>query len=221
MSFGFEYTDTSGNVIIDQSYQNMGMRQKSTYSMTAGQIVAVSYTGNFPLIAINATGYAGVMQTDYSNYTGATPLTVTWYIQCSVAGTVNVYFFDVPAPSSSTFGMKIFDQAGNNVFNTDNNYLRVIDVWGATFSGSSRPTVTRSGYPSGTYAVVLGWPRLLFTSFTTPITYQTDGINCTSTSVTVASNVSGTGGNSLGWSDHTGYQYSGTSINMTINVTGY
>jgi len=110
---------------------------------------------------------------------------------------------------------------GNNVFNTDNNYLSVIDVWGATFSGSSRPTVTRSGYPSGTYAVVLGWPRLLFTSFTTPITYQTDGINCTSTSVAVASNVSGTGGNSFGWSDHTGYQYSGTSINMTINVTGY
>jgi hypothetical protein len=221
MSFGFEYTDTSGNVIVDQDYQNMGLRQKNTYVMTSGQTQAVTYTGNFPLVAINCDGYAGIIQTDFSNYSGTTPLTGTWTIKCSSSGTVNVYFFDYPFASTSTFGMQIFDQLGNNVFNTDNSYLRVIDSWGATFSGSSRPTVTRSGYTSGTYAVVLGWPRLLFTTFTAPVNYVTDGINCTSTSVTVANNVSGVGGNSFGWSDHTGYQYSGTSINLTINVTGY
>ena len=43
MSFGFQYTDTSGNVIIDQTYQNMGMRQKNTYSMTAGHILDILF----------------------------------------------------------------------------------------------------------------------------------------------------------------------------------
>lgn len=216
MSYGFQFTTSAGDVIVDETYKNMGMRQKTSFSLTAGSEYDVTYTGDYPLIAINSNCSAGIIEIFYSGTN-----TTTWRIRSASTGNVTVYVFAEPAASTSTYGMKIFNSSSVQVFNTDNNYLRVVDVFACTYNNTSRPTVTRTYSTSATYAVIMGWPRLLFNTFSTPVNVNTDGITCTSTSVTVANNINATKGGSSGWANHTGYSFSGTTYNITVDVTGY
>jgi len=65
MSYGFQFTTAAGNVIVDETYKNMGMRQKTSFNLTAGSEYDVTYTGDYPLIAINSNCSAGIIEIFY------------------------------------------------------------------------------------------------------------------------------------------------------------
>jgi hypothetical protein len=173
---------------------------------------------NNPLLFISATNGVGVIEA------GLSGSTYTWVIRASGSSTGNVYVFDDPVTATSSYGIKVLDSSGNQVFNSDNKYIRVVDVFSCSFSGngfnttSNTPTVSRS-YSSSNYAVCIATPRAGFDGTNTSV-IRTDAITTTSTSISISNTI--TKSFAGPWSTHTGLLItSGSVLAMTIDVTGY
>lgn len=223
MTYGMSVTNTSGDLVIDNTYKNMGLRQKVLFSLSAGGEQTITLTGAAnPLLFISASGSGvGVIQA------GISGSTYTWVIRAAGTSSGYVYVFDTPVNASSSYGLVVFDGSGNQVFNSDNKYIRVVDVFNCSFSGggfnttSNVPTVSRS-YASSSYAVCIATPRAGFDGFNTGA-IRTDAISTTSTGISISNTI--TKSFSGPWSTHTGLvtlaATSGNVSAMTIDVTGY
>lgn len=223
MAYGFTVYNSTNNLVVDNFYKNMGLRQKTAFSLGGGGEQTITFSGAVnPLLFINASGSgAGVIEA------GLSGSTYTWVIRGAGSTSGNVYVFDEPTSSTSTYGLKVMNAAGVQVFNSDNKYVRVVDVYNCSFSGggfnttSNVPTVSRS-YSSATYAVCIGTPRAGFDGINTSA-IRTDAITTSSTSISISNTItkSFTGP----WSTHTGLVTlvggSGNVVAMTIDVTGY
>jgi len=214
MAFGATFVNDSGAAVIDGTYKNMGLRVKQEFAVGAGGVYAVTiYNAVAPILFINCTGYAGFYRVVESGST------FTFYIKAASGGVCTAYIFDVPAPTVSTYGMVVKNAAGVTIFNTESNYLRIVDFFGVYGSPNTPgyfPSYTRT-YPSGKYAVAIGVPRTRY-----PYNEQgyVDGINTTATAINLVSNVPvltaeqalvGTSAIRDGF----------TTYAMTANVTGY
>jgi hypothetical protein len=224
MTYGLQTTNTGGNVVIDSTYRNLVLRQKTTFSITpttqSSGVVSIDVgrqnvsfaNASSPVICLNSDTPAGLSAISISGST------YTWTISANNQCTVTAYIFDVPVTTTSTYGLKVFDASSNLVFNSDYKYMKVVDFFNLdyNFSGTT-PTVTRS-YSSGTYAVCVGNPRTQSTAL--PFSFMnTDGISCTSTSITVtAFGVTDLPAYAAGMGNKSG---SGTTNGLTIDVTGY
>lgn len=219
MTYGLTVYNTTNNLVVDNTYKNMGLRSKTAFSLGSGgeQTITLSSANN-PLLFISSSDQVGVIEA------GLAGSTYTWVIRAAASSSGNVYVFDDPVNSTSTYGLKVLDSSGNQVFNSDNKYIRVVDVFSCSFSGNgfnttaNTPAVNRS-YSSGNYAVCIATPRAGFDGFNTS-SIRTDSITTTSTSISIQNTItkSFTGP----WSTHTGLLITtGSVLAMTIDVTGY
>ena len=221
MTYGFEAYNTSGYLLIDNTYQNLSLQIKQTYSLSAGASTTVTLTNAFsPMLFINASGYVGL--TNF--YISGT--TAIWTLQAASTSTGAFYVFDQPLANATTgYGMIVRNAAGTQVFNSTNKYLRVVDVLSVPYSNSntgvSGPNVTGT-YPSATYACCLSMPRLEEYASGGGNVVATDAINTTSTSVTISHNLSTFYGSGTVVSSLTGVYFgTGTQPAMVCNVSGY
>jgi hypothetical protein len=220
MPYGMTVYNTTNNLVIDNTYQNMGLKNKVSFSLGGGGTQTISLSGAVaPLLFINSSGYVGIMNFSVSGSTA------TWTLVAASSSTGAAYVFDQGLTTASGYGMRVLDSAGNDVFNSSNKYLRVVETYSVSYSatslGVSGPTVTRS-YGASTYAACISQPRVEIVSGAGGNTVITDAINTSSTSVSIAHNLSQSYPFGTVITDHTGLYFgSGTVPAMTIDVTGY
>ena len=220
MTYGLTVYNTTNNLVIDNTYQNMGLKSKVSFSLGTGATQTVTLSNAVaPLLFINSSGYVGILNFSVSG------TTASWILACGSSSTGAAYIFDQGLSTATGYGMRVLDSSGNDVFNSSNKYLRVVETFSVSYSpttiGVSGPDVTRT-YGSSTYAACISQPRLETISRAGGNTLITDGINTTSTSVTISHGTSQSYPFGTVITDHTGFYFgSGTVPAMTIDVTGY
>lgn len=229
MAFGFEAKNTDGYVVIDTVYNNLCLQQKYDFSVGAGATFSVSQGSCVaPMMCINASDYVGFYGLAVSGSV------FTWRFKAAAAASGSIYIFDRPHPAHvNPFGMKIMAADGTTeMFNSDNNYLRVAGILNVPWSASSSalgPNVTggvatNSSLPSAKYAVCASNARVTSSSLGNNNFRRTfDGVKTTATSVSVAQVVNidffaGGGGEHPGTFAVSG---SGTVPAQIVNVEGF
>ena len=233
MTFGLEVRNSTDNVVIDTTYQNLSLQQAANFNLAAGGTFSVTQTGCVaPLMAINASGYTGFYGL------GVSGSTYTWRFKASEASTGTVYIFDKPHPNhTATFGMKVMAADGTTeIFNSDNKYLRVVDVLDVPWTGSTNyigpqvtgATASKTGLTSAKYAVCASMSRVysavgISGDYNNAYKRVFDGVKTTSSSVSVSQVVEiyfapGGGGEHPGNFALSG---TGTTPALIINVEGF
>ena len=132
MPAGLEIINTSGSVLIDENYKNLAVSASGSFTFVAGDFgrvnVSIPYIANGirnPIIAIRVTGgYAGVRNTNINDIA----LTATAVFFGDTGATVEWWCFDIPTVVS-TSGLQVYNSSGELVFDSGNQYARVIDYW--------------------------------------------------------------------------------------------
>ena len=231
MAFGAEVRNAAGNMVIDMTYRNLSLQRKQTFSLAARASLTVTQTGAVaPLMAIQADNYVG-MQGMYVSGTS-----FSWIITAgATAATGACYIYDKPHASHvSSFGLAVYDDAGVEIFNSDNKYLRVVSVmdvpWSAYYSGpdyfyETTGATASASLPTSNYAVCLSQSRSLVQLINTSnYTYQVtfDGVKTTTTSAFVSQvcTTSFIAGGSNYFPGVFALSGSGTKPALVIDVTG-
>lgn len=231
MAFGLEVRNDTNNVVLDTVYQNLSLAKKQDFSLAANGTVSVSITtGVAPMACINSTGYVGMYSATVSGST------YTWNFKSSEAATGSIYIFDRPHTAhASAFGLKVLEADGvTEMFNSDNYYLRVVDIlsvpWSASYVADvgtwcvTGATASNTSLPSAKYAVCLSSPRTnSLRTGQSDFRRIFDGAKTTATGVYVSQQVyldfvAGGGGSHPGILAASG---SGTVPALIVNVEGY
>ena len=229
MAFSLQVQNTTGNVVIDTTYQNLSLQQKYDFNVSAGATFSVVQTNcDAPLMAINASGYVGFYGL------GVSGSTYTWRFKASEASSGSIYIFDKPHPSHvASFGLKVLASDGTTeIFNSDNKYLRVVDTIDVSWTGGvdyisaqvTGPTASKTGLASAKYAVCASMSRVKATSLGNNYYRRTfDGVKSDATSVSISQVVdidffAGGGGEHPG---HFAISGSGTVPALIVNVEGF
>lgn len=232
MTFGFEVKNSTGDVIVDMTYQNLSLQLKQDFNVAAGGTFSVSRAGCIsPMMCVNATNYVGFYKASVSGST------YTWELKASSAASGSVYIFDKPHSAHvSTFGMKMLASDGaTEVFNSDNKYLRVAGILDVPWTGSSDllntgvyivagADASNTSLPTAKYAVCLSQPRTKTTRVNNnEFDRIFDGVKTTATGVYVSQVVpirflAGGGGLHPGIFAGSG---SGTVPALIVNVEGF
>jgi hypothetical protein len=189
MAFGAAVYNDTGNIVIDPDFRNLVLRSKTSLTFTTtlqstGRVSfyvdrkTVSLAGAVnPVIAFKSSLGVGLTGLSISGST------YTWTVSANQDHTCTVYVFDFAPTPTSTFGMQVFDGSGNQIFNSDANYMKVVDFFTTTYArvAGGWPAVIRN-YSSGDYAVAVGFPR---TVRTIAGDVSTDRLIATSTKVSV------------------------------------
>ena len=129
MTAGIRIISDQGTIQIDETYRNLFVRVAGVGGTVPGQ--------SSDLCAMIPTAITG------DNYRWGTPVasTTKWWLFAVLTGT-----------ATARFGLQIRDAAGNRVFDTSQQPLRIVDVLTIT-----NLTAGSKAYPAGRqYAVVLG-----------------------------------------------------------------
>lgn len=233
MAFGAEIRNSTNNLVVDMTYQNLSLAKKQTFSLSAGQQTTVTLTGAVaPMMAIRADNYVGLQGMAVSGST------FSWVCKAgSAAASGAFYVFDKPhSAHTSSFGMAVYDGSGVEMFNSDNNYLRMVDLLavpysayydsGAYFYCTTGAVASNTSLPSSTYAVCMSQSRLLVQLIdTSNYTYRCtfDGVKTTSTAAYVSQScsVDFVAGSSNYFPGTFAFSGSGTQPAMIIDVTGF
>lgn len=146
MSFGLEFKNSSGDVVIDGDYQNHVIAESGSASSS------VTFSGSYdigrqPLLFVRCTtdhiAFARWAMSG-SNVTG---------FQC--AGKIGGASFDwklavtPSAPSGESHGLRVFDSGGKVVFDSGLDYLNLVDAIGvATVTGGGALKTGQSAHAS-------------------------------------------------------------------------
>ena len=131
MPVGLQVTGSHGVLQIDETYRNLSLRAKGAVS---GSVSLASATS--PLIAFTTTNTLGALV----NFASISAGTYTWSFR-QVPTATNYYVFDVPIasslPAGQNIGFQVFNASGLTVFDTANEYMRVIGTYTLPFPTSS------------------------------------------------------------------------------------
>jgi hypothetical protein len=129
MSVGLEIRNDSGVLIISQAFRNYHLIEKGTFVIPAGDSVVggtfvFSRSGRtFPVLAIRAPALVGsneqVVSGGTITRTFSTPL-----LAASV--TVEFWLFDVLSTPPATFGLEVYDAAGNLAYASGQAPMRIV-----------------------------------------------------------------------------------------------
>ena len=189
MAYGFEVYNNNGQLVLNNEYAAMFLKESGTVSVTTqnNTDIDVYYTGtkvvtgcDKPLVAIRD----GVIW-NISFSSG----TLTFEVLRKGSGTATYYVFDENVTTTDTYGLEVFDSSGNTIYHSSLKPLKPVGVLN-TSGGSVSLSSSRSyaaaflglktrerGFPDPD-------PRAEY--FQTTIT----NVSFTSTSVTTGSNIS-------------------------------
>ena len=142
MAVGMQIIGSHGVYQVDQTYRNLCKVAKGALANTISLAGSVS-----PLMAIRSTDTSGTLVL-YITISGST---YTWNSQPTPSATT-YWLFDVPPTSPATgIGLQIFDASGVVVFDTFNEYMKIVGVYtlgypGSPFTGVTEPTGSAYAY---------------------------------------------------------------------------
>lgn len=144
MGYGIEIKNSSGNIIVDGTYKNFSLHASgTTESLTDQTIHTISFdsTSQYPLVAIkpSTTGYVSVFgyTKSGSNYTGFNIIRSRGVTNFTVDYKV---FIAHPSSISENYGMIVYDDGGNIVFETSRQYFNIYQITtGISLSTPSSP----------------------------------------------------------------------------------
>lgn len=144
MPAGLQIVGEHGVLQIDENYRNLSLRLRGTdASMSSLLIPAISYTN--PLIAIRTADVGGGLIYQYS--ASGADLSFNVY-----GNAVTYWVFDVPINTSNTVGFQVFNSSGQLVFDTKNEYLKVVGVYTLNYPSTAFTGITQ---PAGkNYAII-------------------------------------------------------------------
>jgi len=142
MATGIRIINDAGTTLIDETYSNLCLHTKGslTLNAVAGTIHNVAGTwGDTAVVAVRSSGKVfATIQAGSITIIGAASAVVTYYV------------FDVPTAPYSTYGLLIYNAAGDVVFDALKKYARVAAIQTGTTAAAWDGTVA---YPAGrTYA---------------------------------------------------------------------
>lgn len=138
MEAGLQIYNTTGNVQIDSKFKNLAVIQKGEVQLlgtdvewTSGAKTKITVAGTNPLIAIQSTVRMRTRRLREANGS------YSFYFNMSQNVSppkVKYWIFDEPV-SVGNFGLQVFDQASQLVFDSSREYMKVIGFvnWNATF----------------------------------------------------------------------------------------
>lgn len=155
MTYGLVVNNSSNVTIINDTYKNMKLVKKETYNVNAGTVIVINQSPyRNPICAI--TSNAGSCVIAHDNRSGVS----YWYIISTASGSFTAYIFD-DIQSGSNYGMQVYSNTSELLFDSSNKYLRVVGnlpvPFDTTYPGTF-PTVNQS-YSVNTVAIAVGAPR--------------------------------------------------------------
>lgn len=167
MPAGLTVVNDSNVVQIDENFRNLVLQSKQTVNLTT-RFQTSSYTGTVtvptstPCVVAVASPSTGVT---IGPVTTAGVLTLYGRTQSQAT----VYVFCPATSAPSTVGLQVFNAAGEPVFDSGLQYMRVTAALQIPDRGTGTDTpYTYAGAPTGTYAVVVSHFREFATMFTQP-----------------------------------------------------
>lgn len=143
MPEGLLVTNDANFIQIDSLFKNHRLTQQGTISMPAPTVVGSEWFPNpgstfitaiNPVLAYRCAGAWAVVSMI------RTISATTFKIEAvsDAAAPVDFYVFDDVPPTSSNFGLQVFDTGGNQVYDSNDQSLRVLDVFnqGSVLVGS-------------------------------------------------------------------------------------
>ena len=154
MSFGVTITGQHGFTQIDSNFKNLAFRQKGTLGFDANHEASFTWAGGAtPLVCWRSSIPVALLRVDVSGST----FVYTFRKPAGSVGTVEYFLFDTATPPSTSFGLAIYDGAGNVVFNGDLRFPKIVGLYQVPNAGSGNLSVI---LPSGNYAGCLSMPRM-------------------------------------------------------------
>ena len=232
MAFGGQIINSSGVTILNDTYKNMRLVKQETHSVSAGSVVIMTLTSySVPIVAISSNASSNLVA-QYIDAGGV----LNFYIRSATAGSFTAYIFDNAQSTivSDTYGMQVFNENGQLLFNSGDRYLRVAGVlpipYNTRFPGYY-PTISQS-YPVANAAVAGGYLRVRHQG-NPNVTMTYDVINTSGGSVQVsltgsiyvpASNTPVVVGTDRWFYINAGYAQGGTNVTaiaLIVDVSGY
>ncbi|WP_320327930.1 hypothetical protein [Pseudomonas sp. P8_250] len=153
MSAGFQSWNDSGTVQIDENYTSMTLVTSPTITINTTDTYFDIASAN-PIVFLGNTSGAYVRMTSRVNLGGSV---WRYTFSANVAINVRLYCFDQAAPSSSNYGMQIFNGSGVLVFDSNSPFLRLSAIHQVVGTASNSFAVPQDGRA---YAAALTYTRL-------------------------------------------------------------
>lgn len=130
MPVGIELTDDSGNTVINPDMKNFGLVATGsvvTNSTLAGAnlyFADVSFSGrSSPMLALHGSAWCGLLGVTVSGSQ------YTWRIVAPFGTTVEYWLFDEYPSPTETYGLEVFNAAGERVYHSGTGGLRVLSFF--------------------------------------------------------------------------------------------
>jgi hypothetical protein len=158
MALGFRTHLSNGGIQIDQTYRNLAMRAKGSFSPGTAwnnnkwRFGQITVTGNTPVLAWRCNSPCAMV---YATRAGAS-ITYT-FIVAATTGTVEWWLFDDPAFGVATgpHGIRIRNPSnGVVVYDSRMKYMRVVGTLNGDFGALVAPN--NGSYAGGSTAVITG-----------------------------------------------------------------
>lgn len=157
MEAGLQIYNTSGNVQIDSKFKNLAVIQKGEVQLigtdvewTGGAKTKITVAGTNPLIAIQSTVRMRTRRLREANGS------YSFYFNLSQNVTppkVKYWIFDEPV-SVGTFGLQVFDQSAQLVFDSSREYMKVVGFINRIATFPYFGTTQTYNYTSSSLAIV-------------------------------------------------------------------
>ena len=162
MAYGFQVINTDGVVQVDQDYKNYALYSKTVLT---GSFGGSSINTSDPLPVPSTGTYIIALQTNSTSYAARVyGSTIASYSTTASPPVVTAYVFAAPSTSAEAHGLRVFNSAGEVVFDSGLKYMRVVYagyIPDISASGGG-PPYTYSGLASGSYAFVQAFSRQLY-----------------------------------------------------------
>lgn len=141
MNFGLQILNASGEVLVDGDYQNHIVLESGTASLSNSTSNSINFSGSYSpsrllMLYAQPSDYAGQWGWNLSggNVVGASIVSLSSHsMPWRLVGLPN-------APSADTWGMRIFDAAGNVVFDSGLDYQLLSDIQSFAFPNPADTT---------------------------------------------------------------------------------
>lgn len=155
MPAGLYVEGQSGAIQIDSTYANLALRYQG--NLTANQVIGTAFVLRQITVTVTATSpviaWRSITQSVMLAGISRSGTQWTFRFYAPDGHTFAYYIFDVPQPMGSSFGLEVFNAAGQTVFSSAYKYMRVK----AALSGNDYLlSMGDHNYGAGNYAVCQG-----------------------------------------------------------------
>lgn len=157
MPYGFYVKNDLGTFVIDETYKNLCIVNNGQFTLSSTRQTITCGPGTLrrPIIALRVSGGSAGIR----NVTTSLGVT-TAVIVGSVGSVVTWYHFDVPPNTGTgTFGMQVFTDTGDVIFDSSFKYARVFEGYESIPETSWRGTKSYGFLPAVAFISPAAWQR--------------------------------------------------------------